>query len=132
MVEYVFGEHVFLTIDPKEREGFLGAIQDLREEAQFIVLVTLLTVENLVSFRKLNPVLLGHRHYRQYFIESLDANEEIAARRGPLICVKFEFPQTINFILSFNQVFAHQHRLLKRLIAEASLEIFDLLRPLLM
>ena len=56
MIEDILGENIFLSIHPEEGERFLGAVEDLRKEAELIVLV--LAVQYLVGFGKFQSVLL--------------------------------------------------------------------------
>ena len=86
-VKHILRENVFLAVDPKEREGFLSAVKDLREEAALsvLLLLLLLTVQDLVSLRKFGPVVLVYRLDFKNLNESLEANQEISASRGSLI-----------------------------------------------
>jgi hypothetical protein len=86
-VKHILGEDVFLAVDPKEREGFLSAIKDLRKEAALsvLLLLLLLAVQDLVGLRKFGPVVLVYRLDFKDLNESLEAHEEISASRGTLI-----------------------------------------------
>lgn len=50
MIENILGENIFLSVHPEEGERFLGTVEDLRKEAELIVLV--LAVQYLVGFGK--------------------------------------------------------------------------------
>jgi len=56
MIEHIFGENIFFSVHPKEGERFLGAVEDLRKEAELIFLM--LAVQYLVGFGKFQSVLL--------------------------------------------------------------------------
>jgi hypothetical protein len=56
MIEDILGENIFLSVHPKEGERFLGTVEDLRKEAELIVLM--LAVQYLVGFGKFQSVLL--------------------------------------------------------------------------
>lgn len=56
MIEHILGENILLSIHPQEGERLLGTVEDLRKEAELIVLV--LAVQYLVSFGKFQSVLL--------------------------------------------------------------------------
>ena len=56
MIEDILGENIFLSVNPQEGERFLGTVEDLRKEAELIILV--LAVQYLVGFGKFQSVLL--------------------------------------------------------------------------
>jgi hypothetical protein len=56
VIEDILGENIFLSIHPEEGERFLSTVEDLRKEAELIVLV--LAVQYLVGFGKFQSVLL--------------------------------------------------------------------------
>ena len=56
MIQDIFGENIFFSVHPQEGERFLGAVEDLRKEAELIILV--LAVQYLVGFGKFQSVLL--------------------------------------------------------------------------
>ena len=130
MVQNVLGKDVFLTVHPKEGEGLLGAVQDLREEAQLTILISLLAIEDLVCLGKFLSIFFGDRCDCQYFIESLHTYKESAARGSPLISIEFKLPHPLDFIFSLDQVLSHHDSLFKGLIAEAPLELLDLFSSL--
>ena len=56
MIEDILGENIFLSVNPQEGERFLGTVEDLRKEAELIILV--LAVQYFVGFGKFQSLLL--------------------------------------------------------------------------
>lgn len=135
MVQHVLGEHVLLPVDPQEGERLLRTVEYLRQEAQpraILIHRLLLTIQHLVRLGELGPVLLGHGVDTKDLVETLEAEEEVAAGSRALVGVKLQLPQPVDLVLALHQVLAHEHSLLESLVAEAALEVLDLLGPLLL
>ena len=108
MIKYILWEHIFLSIYPEERESLLGAIKNLRQETEIIILK--LTVENSVSLWELETIFLIDWGDLLDLKKSLYTNKEVAAERSTLIGIKLNFLVTLTltdfyFFLAINNIF---------------------------
>jgi len=94
MIKHILGEDILLSIYPEKREGFLGTVEDLREETAMQGILLAL-VEDFVGLGEFEAIFFLYRSDAKYLVESLHTLEIAPAQLRALIRLKFKLSKAI-------------------------------------